>query len=341
MRLICVSGLEIATGFVFQRSMLSSSKSAISVIRHNNRFGRRSLLTCFALIALIMPATAQDLNGLENLQLPGITNYAPAERVAPLIGVVSGELLLEARLTPDSAAVPDGLVWRVFGTETQPDGKLPLIATANGGPARFELEPGSYLVHAAFGRAGASARISLSTESRREVLVMNAGGLKLECMLPDGSPVRRSLLSFDIYEDSDGEERALILPDVPPGAVVRLHAGTYHVVSKYGDVNARIRADLRVEAGKITEAAIEHRAARVTLNLVRTASGFPLADTAWTVIGASGEVLVEHVGAIPTMILASGEYTAVAKHRGQIFQQEFAVDAGRDVTIRVMAENAG
>lgn len=291
-----------------------------------------AMLACAGLAA---PAAAQESGLLP--ELPGITSYAPANRVEPLGSAVAGELLLEARLTPDGDPVPEGLVWRVFGDAPQPDGTLPLIASASGGAARFQLEPGSYLIHAAFGRAGASARVTLGTESRREVLVMNAGGLKLEAMLPDGSEVRRPLLGFDIYEGEAAGERALILPDVPPGATVRLHAGTYHVVSKYGDVNAKIRADLRVEAGKVTEATIEHRAARVTLNLVRTENGFPLADTAWTVIGTSGEVLAEDVGAYPTMILASGEYTVIAKHRGQIFQQEFSVDAGRDVTVRVLA----
>ena len=298
----------------------------------------RLIAGAMVLAAQALPAGAQDSGLLP--ELPGITSYAPADRVAPLGEAVAGELLLEARLTPEGDPVPEGLVWRVFASETQPDGKLPLIATANGGAARFQLEPGSYLIHVAFGRAGASARVTLGTESRREVLVMNAGGLKLEAMLPDGSAVRRALLGFDIYESNGAEERVLVLPNVPPGTVVRLHAGTYHVVSNYGEVNAKIRADLRVEAGKVTQATIEHRAARVTLNLVRTENGFPLADTAWTVIGTSGEVLAEDVGAYPTMILASGEYTVIAKHRGQIYQHEFSVDAGRDVTVRVLAAGA-
>ena len=44
-----------------------------------------------------------------------------------------------------------------------------------------------------------------------------------------------------------------------PNTVVRLNAGTYHVVSTYGAVNAVIRADIRVEAGKLTEATVNMR----------------------------------------------------------------------------------
>jgi hypothetical protein len=286
---------------------------------------------------LDLPALAPE-DTLPDLELPGLTSYAPADRIAPLTGVTTGELFLEARLTEDGAPVANGLLWRVFGTQTQPDGKLPLIATASGGGAQFALEPGSYLVHAAFGRASASARISIGEEARRQTMVLNAGGLKLDASLPDGSPVRHAKLAFDIYDMGTDGERDLILPEVPPGKTVRLPAGTYHVVSRYGGINATIRADLRVEPGKLTEAAIEHRAAQVTLNLVRSENGFPLADTAWSVIGVSGEVLAEHVGAYPTLILAAGEYTAIANHRDAIYQHTFDVVAGRDITVRVMVD---
>ena len=125
---------------------------------------------------------------------------------------------------------------------------------------------------------------------------------------------------------------------MPNGATVRLPAGTYHVVSRYGAINATIRADLRVEPGKLTSAEIEHRAAQVTLNLLQSEDGFPLADTAWSVIGVSGDVIAEDVGAYPTMILAAGEYTVIARHRDRIYQRDIDVLAGRDMTIRVMAE---
>ncbi len=286
------------------------------------------------------PTQAQDEQ--EQQQAVEPLSYAPAERVAPLFGVTSGELLLDARLTEQSAPLADGMVWRIFGAQSGPDGKLPLIAVARGGPARFQLETGSYLIHGAFGRAAASARIDLGAETVQKSMVLNAGGLKLEAMLPDGGEVRRSKLSFDIFTAGDSGERELILPDVPPGRTIRLHAGTYHVVSDYGEVNATIRADLLVEAGQLTEASIEHRAAQVTLNLVRSEDGYPLADTAWSVVGVSGEVIAEHVGAYPEMVLAAGDYTVIAKNRDNIYQRDITVEAGKDVTVRVIAngENA-
>ena len=73
---------------------------------------------------------------------------------------------------------------------------------------------------------------------------------------------------------------------------------------------------------------------------MRTLNGFPLADTAWSIIGVSGDIIYEDVGAYPTMILAAGEYTVVANHRDQIYQETIDVVAGRDMTIRVLAEQS-
>lgn len=297
----------------------------------------RSFSAVFIGLALASAAYAQD-ESLGDLSLPGISKYAPADRKVPLEGIDSGVLFLEARLTDDGAPLADGMVWRVFDAEVGPDGKLPLIAVAKGGGARIQLEPGNYLVHAAFGRAGATSRVTLTKETRRESLVLNAGGLKLEAALPDGSQVRRNKLTFDIFSrNGNTDDDQLILPDVPAGKVIRLNAGTYHVVSKYGTINAVTRADLRVEAGRTTEASLEHRAAQVTLNLVRGKNGFPLADTAWSVVAPSGDVIREDVNAISTMILLAGEYTIVAQNKDNIYQKNIEVRSGRDQTIRVEA----
>ncbi|MEM8539865.1 MAG: hypothetical protein AAGF25_02820 [Pseudomonadota bacterium] len=301
------------------------------------RFNKLKLLcSCLVTIAIASAVQAQEPQ-LPDLNLQEL-NYAPADRTVPLSGIDTGTLFLEARLSEEAAPVDQGMVWRIFGTKPTDDGKLPLIAVAKGGGARIDLEPGSYLVHAAFGRAGATSRITIQKETRRESLVLNAGGLRLNAVLPDGSSMRESKLTFDIYERRPNQaEDTLILPNVPAGKTIRLNAGTYHVVSKYGAVNAVTRADLMVEAGKTTEASVEHRAAQVTLNLVLTSNGFPLADTAWSVLTLSGDIIKEDVGAVPTMILSAGEYTIIAKNKDRIYQRDIEVIAGRDLTIRVEA----
>lgn len=269
---------------------------------------------------------------------PGVTNYAPSRPDTPL-AQGEGKITVAAKLTDDAPDLKRGLVWRIFGPDAGPDGKLPLVASAQGGTIEFQLAPGSYLVHASFGRAGATKRITVGREAKRESLVLDAGGLKLDAVLSGDLKIPSDKLSFSIYEataDADGD-RALIVPDVKPNRVVRLNAGTYHVVSTYGSVNAVIRSDIRVEAGKLTEATVEHHAAEITLKLVREPGGEAIADTSWSIVSDSGDPVRESVGAYASMVLAEGEYTIVAKNRDRIYQRDFTVVPGHNQEVEVLA----
>ena len=75
-----------------------------------------------------------------------------------------------------------------------------MVASAHGGTAVFQLEPGSYLVHASYGRAGATKRITVGKDAKRESLVLDAGGLKLDAVLSGGVRIPPEKLRFSIYE---------------------------------------------------------------------------------------------------------------------------------------------
>lgn len=250
---------------------------------------------------------------------------------------------MEAVLMEKGAAVEQGLTWRVFNPIPGQDGKLPLMATSEGGSAQFSLAPGDYFVNVAFGRAGATRKIRVPAEGEIEpqVLVLDAGGMMLNCVAGTDMRIPPDELSFSVYSadvKEDGE-RALVLADVPAGTVVRLNAGTYHVVSNYGDVNAVIRADIQVEAGKLTEATIQHRAAKLTLKLVSEPGGEAIADTAWSILTSSGDTVSESVGAFPTMVLAEGSYIAVARNKDKIHQRDFTVVSGVNTDVEVLLDD--
>jgi hypothetical protein len=293
-------------------------------------------------LGLARQAGAQDIDALDKLHLPDLSEYAPAATDAPLATATGGDLTLSAQLVDKGADITRGLVWRVFRPEPGADGKLPLVASARGGTASFQLGPGSYLIHASYGRAGATKRITVEREPRRESIVLDAGGLKLDAVLSGGQRIPPKKLRFSIYEgkeEPDGD-RALIIPDVKPNRVIRLNAGIYHVVSTYGATNAVIRSDIRVEAGKLTEATIEHHAAEVTMKLVREEGGEAIADTAWSVLNESGDPIKEAVGAYAPMVLAEGDYTVIAKNRDRIYQKDFKVEAGKNGEVEVVASEA-
>ncbi|MBZ9738407.1 MULTISPECIES: hypothetical protein [unclassified Mesorhizobium] len=307
--------------------------------------GRLRLFLVWLCAALFMApvslAVAQEKDGVGDLKLPGISSYATPKSETPLALGGGGAITLSAQLTDKGTDITRGLVWRVFKPEAV-NGKLPMVASAHGGSAVFQLEPGSYLVHASYGRAGATKRITVGKDAKRESLVLDAGGLKLDAVLSGGVRIPPKRLRFSIYEgtaEANGD-RALIIPDVEPNSVVRLNAGIYHVVSTYGAVNAVIRSDIRVEAGKLTEATVEHHAAEITMKLVREAGGEAIADTSWSLLNESGDPIKETVGAFASMVLAEGDYTIIAKNRDRIYQKDFTVVAGQNQEIEVLATEA-
>ncbi|MER8752732.1 hypothetical protein NKH57_26360 [Mesorhizobium sp. M1050] len=298
-------------------------------------------LSALLFMAPVSFAMAQNVDGVSDLKLPGISSYATpkGERSLALSG--GGAITLSAQLTDKGSDITRGIVWRVFKPEAV-NGKLPMVASAHGGTAVFQLEPGSYLVHASYGRAGATKRITVGKDAKRESLVLDAGGLKLDAVLSGGVRIPPKKLRFSIYEgtaEANGD-RALIIPDVEPNSVVRLNAGIYHVVSTYGAVNAVIRSDIRVEAGKLTEATVEHHAAEITMKLVRETGGEAIADTSWSLLNESGDPIKETVGAFASMVLAEGDYTIIAKNRDRIYQKDFTVVAGQNQEIEVLATEA-
>ncbi|WEX07575.1 hypothetical protein [Chelativorans sp. AA-79] len=301
---------------------------------------RRIILISFLAGLAASPALAQD-DIADSLKLPGLSEYAAPETQTPVALAKTAEVVLSAQLTEESPEIPRGLIWRVFSPEPGPDGKLPLVATANGGTSAFALAPGSYLVHAAYGRAGATKRITVvGSGAERESLVLDAGGLKLDAVLPGDIRIPEEELRFSIYEaepDATGE-RPLIVPNVRPNAVVRLNAGTYHVVSNYGPI-AVIRSDIRVEAGELTEATVEHRAAEVTLKLVREPGGEAIADTAWSILTETGEIVMDTVGAYASTVLPEGDYTIVAKNRDRIYQRDFTVTPGQKQDVELLPDD--
>jgi hypothetical protein len=253
-------------------------------------------------------------------------------------GSGQGQVSLVALLTEDGQSIEQGLVWYVSREKAGPDGKAKLVATHREATPTVRLEPGNYIITVTFGRANLTRKIAVAGErALQERFVLNAGGLRLVSVLANGEAVNEKAVAFDIYSDERDQygQRIRVMSAIKPGVIVRLNAGIYNVVGTYGDANAVARADVTVEAGKLTEATLSHAAAKVTFKLVTRAGGDAIADTQWNVATAQGESIKDSVGALPTHILAPGTYTVSAKHAGQVFQREFTVRAGDNAQVEV------
>ncbi len=270
----------------------------------------------------------------------GIITQSPmdAPDPGPPRDIRSGSFTLEARLTADGPSLKDGVDWRIFGDKEGSDGSLPLLGEASGGVIYVRLDPGTYFIHAAFGRAGLARKIEVKKATGGAVFVLNAGGMRLLAMNGKDTPLTGSDINFDIYAPDEGGagDRYLLMQDAPPGKVIALAAGIYHVVSHYGEANAVVRADIKVDAGKLTEATVYQKAARLTLKLVEVHGGEAIANTKWSVMTPEGDSVVESVGAFPSVVLAAGDYKAIAEHDGNNYQTDFTVEPGANRDVEVL-----
>ena len=266
---------------------------------------------------------------------------APASRAdGPLLMVPAGKvaLVLSARFGRDAAAIDGGLTWRVYAAKPDAKGNFHLVKEDKQPAPTLVLPAGRYVVHVGFGLATAVKPVTLRGPTVREEFDLPAGGLRLEGRVGNVR-IPPAQISFNVFKGSQfepGDHRA-IAEHVLTGSVVVVPEGTYYIVSHYGDANAVVRSDIRVQAGKLTDVTVTHRAAAITLKLVTDKGGEALANTAWSVLTPGGDVIKELIGAFPRVILAEGEYRAIARNEGRVYEREFKVVTGVDGDVEVKA----
>ncbi|MCL4766809.1 MAG: hypothetical protein KJZ80_11285 [Hyphomicrobiaceae bacterium] len=258
-------------------------------------------------------------------------------------GASATHVTLVALLTQDGQRIDSGVVWRVF--QDHEDASDPhrrkLVGLHRDASPVLRLPPGDYIVNAALGRAHLTRRISVKPGVQSvEPFVLNAGGLRLAALIKGGEPAPPNSVTYEVFSDERDQfgNRSRIMGGARPGVIIRLNSGIYHIVSTYGDANAQVRADVTVEAGKLTEATATHAAAKVTFKLVTRAGGEALADTQWSILDVQGEVVKESVGALPTHALAPGKYTVTARSAGRVFRRDFAVANGDIAEVEVVMQ---
>ncbi len=320
----------------------------------------RILAAAVSLMLTPFTASAQQTRSIQ----PGMQQFAPAggpgviapgQTLVPPTAMPSGPplavpnaaipagqvgLVVSARYGRDFAQpINSNLVWRIYPTRPDQTGAFRPVKEEKAATPTFALPAGDYVVHVTFGLASAARTVHLKSEVVREVFDLPAGGLRLEGRVGDVK-IPAGQISFDVMPGSQfepGEKRPLA-SGVATGEVVVLPEGTYHIVSNYGDSNSIVRSDIRVAAGKLTDVTVTHRAAVIMLKLVSEHGGEALANTNWSVLTPGGDEIVRSIGgAFPKVILAEGEYRAIARNDGKTFERAFKVITGVDGEIEVIA----
>ena len=285
-----------------------------------------------------------SLNNFESQQPSTLVNYAPSDPTFNDLNIPNNSpktLQLDAQLTPDGEKLTHGVTWRIYSNPLNHEGTLDLIEVSELGSPQFLLNPGTYIVNATYGFATKVSKVSIPQQNLSHTLIMNAGGLMLNATIDKHDLIPNGKVMFDIYSSEFNEqgERKLIASDIKQGQIVRLNAETYHIVSRYGEANAIVSAEIQIQPGKLIEAQMVHSAAEITLKLVNEPDGDALIGTDWSVFSDNGETIAEGNGAFPLHILASGDYEVVAEYRGNNFTRNFKVEAGNNRVIEVVKEN--
>ena len=324
----------------------------------------RGIAVAVALLVVLTPVAASAQQPSRSLQ-PSAQQFAPSggpgligpgqtllppnavmpsgpPLAVPNAAIPAGQvgLVVSARYGRDFAqAINSNLVWRVYPVRPDQSGAFRPLKEEKTATPTFALPAGDYVVHVTFGLASLAKTVHLKSEVVREVFDLPAGGLRLEGRVGDVK-IPAGQITFDIMPGSQfepGEKRPLA-SGVGTGEVVVLPEGTYHIVSNYGDSNSIVRSDIRVASGKLTDVTVTHRAAVILLKLVSEHGGEALANTNWSVLTPGGDEIVRSIGgAFPKVILAEGEYRAIARNEGKTYERAFKVITGVDGEIEVIA----
>jgi hypothetical protein len=317
--------------------------------RQQSQFGQLlpALLTSGLLLAAAPLAQAQ----MESASERGAAIGGTVPRLPPAIETSKGSVYLSAVFANEGQPIRAGLLWRVFNEHADNDaGRRDLIAESRDPTPVLNLPDGDYIVHVSFGLAGATRRVVVNGQPVSERVMLNAGALQITGTIGDNPiPPNRQTISIFVPERTNSEAK-LVLSDARPNDVIGLPEGNYHIVSTYLDTtgpsnsepganasNSVVNADIRIQAGKLVVATMRHRAATLTLKLVNKPGGEALANTNFTILTPGGDVIRELIGAFPSMVLAEGEYVAIARNNGKTYQSVFKVQSALDSDVEVVA----
>jgi hypothetical protein len=262
----------------------------------------------------------------------------PFAQSVPAVPAGHVALAVAARYGRDAPLIGGGLIWRVYAANPDLNGTFRLVKEDRTATPTFTLPPGDYVVHASFGLASTAKAVQLRADMSREIFDIPAGGVRLQGRVNDVR-IPTGQIAFEVYPGSqfNTTQRRPIAQNVMTGDVVLLPEGTYYIVSTYGDVNSVVRSDVQVQAAKLTDIVVTHRAAVITLKLVNESGGEALANTQWTVSTPDGDVIKESIGAFPRVVLAEGDYHLIARNEGRIYQRDFKVINGVDGEVELLA----
>lgn len=291
-------------------------------------------------------AVAEDKDAMTRLAIPFRRMLLLAGLLVPLAGGAlaqsfggsrTGVLALRATYGERGGEIGGDLTWRIYSVRGS-DAQL-VQETAAPRPS-LVLPVGPYVVHVSHGLATATRQFVVGETGSVTTLAINAGALAVSGYLgvPERpiAPDRQKLILY--IPTANNSEGKFVTDQLRPGARLLLPEGTYHLVSTYSGSNSVVRSDVKVETGRLTEAAVNHRAASMTLKLVRERGGVALAGVEWTIETPGGDIVAEAAGAFPSVDVAEGSYNVLARHNDREYRGQMKVEGGINRDFEIVVE---
>ncbi len=272
---------------------------------------------------------------------PNTTFLGDKPSIEVTLPETSAKVTFGALITEQGKAIESGLFWRIYKSRKDNEGRYKLVKSIEAPRFDDKLPLGVYLVNLSWGRSHLTEKLDiLSSKPFVHNFILNAGGLRLGARHLDGSVLPASKVIYRIYSDERDQfgKRRLILDNAKPARTIRLNAGIYHIASLYGTANALIETDITIEAGKLTDAVINHSASKVTFKLVNKPGGEALAGAIWRISSPDGKLIKNAGGALPSLILAAGDYQINAKYSGRTFSRKVTIESGDPAYVELVIE---
>lgn len=318
----------------------ASGKIVVNTLRENParlalapRFGEKDSM----IVRLAIPRLSRLFRALPAVALLACLLAPPALAQVGSGIQRTGLLALRATYGERGGEIAGNLVWRVYSVRGS---DIQLVTKSEQSRPSLVLPAGQYAIHVSHGLATATREFNVGETGAVSTVPINVGALTVNGYLgiPERPipPTRQKLTLY--IPTANNSEGKLVTENLRANTRINLPEGTYHLVSTYSGSNSVVRTDVKIETGKVTEAVVNHRAATMTLKLVRERGGVALAGAEWTIETPGGDIVAEAVGAFPSVDIGEGAYNVLARHNDREYRGQMKVEGGINRDFEIVVE---
>jgi len=281
------------------------------------------------------PELASTDKSTPHVSLPAAIDAVPEFTINHHRDSARTGLNLAARMSADSGTIDRPIHWTIFKLQGDGRGQWEQREDVSLPTPRFDLEPGKYVVQVKYGHVRTARRIEIRDGMVTKMTVnLNIGGLRMISRLTATPEVSAKAEHLVYRIKRPGAAPELIGRSERQGAVLRLAAGTYKIISRFAPGNTVKEATARVRPGHLSAVEIDHFAGVATLTLHQRKNASPVR---WVITDDTGTVIANTQERRPVLVLRSGLYTATATVGGIGLVKQFNLTAGETMQVELGA----